>query len=421
MKSTLATFCHSSVALGRPVLHEAARVGRRGQPRHDVERRPAELRGIHPVADKRRAQVALHTSVAGRRGEGREITVQHRRGRHERAVVSRIDVRLGPLVAKEEEQAVGLDRSANRHAVLISLQPVVFAGAVRVLRRERIGGVHAVVTEELEGVAAERVRAGLGHGVDRATRVRAILRRHRARLGAEFLHGIGERQRQVQVVVRVVVHRAVEDPGHAERQAAGQRIRLAAVAAAHAAARRVELWLRHRSGKQRQQIGRIAAVQRQLHDALVVHHLADAEVARLDRLRVGSDGNGFLYGAKLQRHRHVRIAVDLQHDAGLDGRAEPLQRDIETIGPDREAGRRNKPSASETTSRLKPVSVCVAVTLAPGSTPPLVSFTVPAIWAVEPTCARDTLTATSTMTSPLSNVRSARLILTLLPKWCTRS
>ena len=153
---------------------------------------------------------------------------------------------------------------------------------------------------------------------------------------------IGERQRQVQVVVRVVVHRAVEDPGHAERQAAGQRIRLAAVAAAHAAARRVELWLRHRSGKQRQQVGRIAAVQRQLHDALVVHHLADAEVARLHRLRVGSDGNGFLYRAKLQRHRHVRIAVDLQHDAGLDGRAEPLQRDIETIRPNRESGKKEQ-------------------------------------------------------------------------------
>ena len=62
-----------------------------------------------------------------------------------------------------------------------------------------------------------------------AARVHAVLRRHRARLGAELLQRIGERQRQVQVVVRVVVHRAVEDIGDAERQPARQRVRLAAL------------------------------------------------------------------------------------------------------------------------------------------------------------------------------------------------
>jgi hypothetical protein len=61
---------------------------------------------------------------------------------------------------------------------------------------------------------------------------------------------------------------------------------------------------------------------------------------------------------------------------------------------------------------LKPVSVCVAVTLAPGSTPPLESLTVPVIWAVA--CAIAVLAHSSTTIRPLTNDRSARPILTLL-------
>src|SRR6266850_5918154 len=46
------------------------------------------------------------------------------------------------------------------------------------------------------------------------------------------------------------------------------------------------------------------------------------------------------------------------------------------------AGNENKPSASVTTSRLNPVSVWMALTVAPGRTPPLESLTVPLICAV---------------------------------------
>src|SRR5881396_2253119 len=45
-------------------------------------------------------------------------------------------------------------------------------------------------------------------------------------------------------------------------------------------------------------------------------------------------------------------------------------------------GNENRPSASVTTSRVNPVSVWMAVTLAPGRTPPLESLTVPLICAV---------------------------------------
>ena len=40
----------------QPVLHEAARIGRRRQPRGDVERRLAEQRRADPVADERRGR-----------------------------------------------------------------------------------------------------------------------------------------------------------------------------------------------------------------------------------------------------------------------------------------------------------------------------------------------------------------------------
>ena len=73
------------------------------------------------------------------------------------------------------------------------------------------------------------------------------------------------------------------------------------------------------------------------------------------------------------------------------------------------------PSVSEMASRLKPVSVCVAVTLAPGSTPPLESLIVPVICAVA--CAITVPADRSTTINPQNNVRSARLILTLLPMY----
>ena len=197
------------------------------------------------------------------------------------------------------------------------------------------------MAEELEEIAAERVRARLGHRVDRRARMHAVLRRQRAGFRLEFLQRVGERQRQVQVVARVVVHRAIEHVAHAERQPAGQRIGLGAAAAAHGAARE-GLHLRHRRRQILQQVGGVASVQRQVEDPLVVHHLADAEAARLDHLRVGLDGDGFGDLAERQGDRHDRVAVHLQHDARLHGGPEPLQRHFELVGADRDAGKRER-------------------------------------------------------------------------------
>src|SRR5947207_9589426 len=56
-------------------------------------------------------------------------------------------------------------------------------------------------------------------------------------------------------------------------------------------------------------------------------------------------------------------------------------------GPGGRFGMAYEPSTSVVTSRFRPVSVCVAVTATPGSTPPLASLTTPLICAVAPACA----------------------------------
>src|SRR5262249_32625765 len=59
---------------------------------------------------------------------------------------------------------------------------------------------------------------------------------------------------------------------------------------------------------------------------------------------------------------------------------------------------------------LSPVSVCVAVTSTPGSTPPLVSFTTPLICAVDPACANTVALDSSIARKPPIRPRLARFI-----------
>jgi hypothetical protein len=67
-----------------------------------------------------------------------------------------------------------------------------------------------VVAQEPESATVQHVRPGLRHRIDGRSRMVTVLRRQRARLHLELLHRVGEGQRQVQVVVRVVVVAAVE-------------------------------------------------------------------------------------------------------------------------------------------------------------------------------------------------------------------
>src|SRR5687767_3363807 len=73
------------------------------------------------------------------------------------------------------------------------------------------------------------------------------------------------------------------------------------------------------------------------------------------------------------------------------------------------------------TVRRKPVSVWIAVTSAPGSTPPLSSRTVPLICAVDPTWAETIALVSRTTSSPSNNARRARDIPHLLANGCDRA
>ena len=163
-------------------------------------------------------------------------------------------------------------RAAERAAELVALQAVA-------RRREEVARVEVIVADELEDVAAERVGARLGDQVHRRRGVVAVARRQRAGLDLELLQRVGERRRQVQVVERIVVGAAVHDVGDAVGLAAGDRDRDGRVVL-------VGVEVARRRGRrqpgQEDQLGRLAAVQRNLGDLLVVDDLPDAGGARFD-------------------------------------------------------------------------------------------------------------------------------------------
>ena len=198
-------------------------IGGAGEPGHQIQSGAAELRGIDPVVHERGQQRHLTAAVALRRGEGSEIAGQHRRRGHER------DVRRGPLadrgalVGPEEEEPVPDDRTADRPAELVSLEAVVHTLAVRPHSGEGARRIESMVAEELEGVSREPVRACLRHGVDRRARVDAVLCGEAARCDAELLQRIREGQREIRVLLLVVVVRAVERVADARLEPASHR------------------------------------------------------------------------------------------------------------------------------------------------------------------------------------------------------
>ena len=86
-----------------------------------------------------------------------------------------------------------------------------------------------------------------------------------------------------------------------------------------------------RSAGQRNQVGDVAAVERQLEDALVFHDLTDADVPGFHQRRAGLDLHRLGKLAKLEDDVDGGTAIDLQHDAGLHIRPEPRQRRFQSV------------------------------------------------------------------------------------------
>ena len=153
---------------------------------------------------------------------------------------------------------------------------------------------------------------------------------------------VGERQRKVQVVARVVVHRAVEHVGHAERQPAGQRVRLPAVAAAHRCCSRSTCTCGTDAGRYCSRSAGLRPFNGRSRMRLLSITCADAEVSRFDHLHVRLDGDRFGDFAERQGDRHDLVGVHLQHNAGLHGGPEPCNATSRLVGTDRDPGKREQ-------------------------------------------------------------------------------
>ena len=315
----------------------AAGIGRCGKEARgcNLDRRRAELRRRNPVVHKRRAQRDRAAAVALGRGERREVARQHRRGGDKGDPVGRRLAKAGALVAAEEKELVAHDRAADRAAELVAVQPVAELLAVRSDRSEYARRVEAAVAQELERVPVQVVGARLHDRIHRRRRVHAVLRRQPAGRDAELLQRIRERERQVHVVIGVVVHRAVERVLDAVAQSA----RDGNGDAAGVAQGRERPLIDRRAG-QHDQVGDLAPLQRELHQALLLDDFADPRAAHVHERRGRLDRHRFFQVADRQRRRDHRVRVHLQHDARLHVGAESLQRHLEPIGADRQVRHR---------------------------------------------------------------------------------
>ena len=75
--------------------------------------------------------------------------------------------------------------------------------------------------------------------------------------------------------------------------------------------------------RKRNQVGHLPAIERQLENALVLHHLTDARGPGFHQRGAGLDLHRLRKLTKLQDDVDHGTAVDLQHDAGLRMRPEP--------------------------------------------------------------------------------------------------
>lgn len=106
------------------------------------------------------------------------------------------------------EEMRNFNRSANRAAKLVALLWVDCLYAIHVA--EVIRRVEVSTAHKLEQVSVILFAAVLGHNVHYAAGLLTILGRIVTRLDAEFLQGIGKRERRVDVRVFVNIVAAIE-------------------------------------------------------------------------------------------------------------------------------------------------------------------------------------------------------------------
>ena len=257
--------------------------------------------GIH--GDGARREPSLARGRGGNRGHGGDPFVQ-----------------ADPLVVGEEEGLVLPDRRPQGGAELVAGQGRLRGGLVEVVAR-----VQRVVAEELVAGAVEGVRARARDRVDDASRRAAVLRRVVARQHRELLDGVDAQVhaarapgRAVGVVVDahavqavVVLLRPVA--GH------GQLVPVTAVAARRGhAVHRLRADADH-AGLQGRERRPVPPVEGQLSQRFSAHDRAQGRRRRVDRRRLGGDGDRLLEASRVQPQVKDQRRPDRELDA-LPGR-----------------------------------------------------------------------------------------------------
>ena len=264
------------------------------------------------------------------RGERGEVSRQKRLARH--APEERLSlVRSQPLVGAKHKNPVVDDRTSAGAAKRIAL--ILGLGRRKVILR-----VETVAAVELVGRTVQLVRAGLGHDGHDCLSL-AVLGGERVSKQADFLHRIDRWvQRQVVETQRPHVHAVDRVVGGAVAPALdGDEL---VPAAELCIAREVS---RRHTGRERGERQHGAAVQRQVHDLLLVDDLSNGCVLRLQQRRIAGDGHGFAHGRDAERDRRPRRLTLTQHEIRQLSGPETLQLDLDVIGGRRE--RRNGESS----------------------------------------------------------------------------
>ena len=259
--------------------------------------------------------------------------------------------------------------SAHEPAVLVALQEVFFGG-------EEPLRVELAIAQVLERPAVKAVGARARDDVDDGAGVVAVGGAVVAGLDAEFLQRVRKREALVLLEIRVRVARAVEPVGVLPLTGAVGRD---AHRAGDGFGRLVADRAHHRARNQRLQPRNFAARDRQLDDARVIDDLGNGRGADVHLRRLTRHRDRLRQLTEFERDGQGQALIGRQHDAFPPERAESHKLGRNRIARWTQRRKTVAPVRTRHGCLREPRAASVAVTVAPGITPPLLSVTTPLI------------------------------------------
>ena len=175
------------------------------------------------------------------------------------------------------------------------------------------------------------IRTGFRDEAYRATGFAALFSRTSAGLDFELLKSVRKRKGNIAVVGRVLVMGTVQCERDSGVQSTGNRIARGCESIAAVAIRDRG---RVRTAGQSDQIDNVPAIQWQIQDAGVLHNLTHSHTAGFDQRGIRLNLNLFADLPDFQNRIENGVAVDFQHNAGLDEGPETRQRRFNLIRAD---------------------------------------------------------------------------------------